>query len=128
MSVGKEMINKISRYNSIKTYITKDGSEIRELIQPEIHGNKNLSLAEARVKPGGKTEPHFHKESEEIYQVVSGEGILKIENETYEVGEGVSVVIMPGQVHSLENTGKNDLVVICCCAPAYRHDDTKLVE
>ncbi len=120
------MVSKMIRYNSIKAYITKDGSEIREIIHPTIHGNSNISLAEARVKPGKKTEPHLHKKSEEIYQVLSGKGILRIEDEEYEIERGLAVIIMPGQVHSLVNTGKEDLVVTCCCAPAYQHEDTKL--
>ncbi len=122
------MVNKISSYNSIKAYITKDGSEIREIIHPTIHGNQNISLAEARVKPGKETEPHFHQKSEEIYQVTSGQGILRIEDEEYEVESGFAVTIMPGQVHSLTNTGNKDLVVTCCCAPAYEHEDTKLIK
>ena len=32
-------------YNNIKSYITKDGSEIRELMHPDVHGNIRQSLA-----------------------------------------------------------------------------------
>ena len=33
---------------------TLDGSEIRELMHPAVHGNVNQSLAEARVSPGSR--------------------------------------------------------------------------
>ncbi len=122
------MISLLSRYNTIKKYITKDGSEIREMIHPQIHGNKEMSVAEALVKSGRKTLSHIHQESEEIYIVVAGEGVMRRNDEVFAVGKGVSVVILPGQEHSLENTGKEDLVVICCCAPAYGHTDTILTE
>jgi mannose-6-phosphate isomerase-like protein (cupin superfamily) len=38
------------------------------------------------------------------------------------------VVIAPGEVHGLVNTCDEPLVLLCCCAPAYSHDDTVLVE
>lgn len=120
------MINKLNSYDSIKEYITKDGSEIREMIHPDIHGNEKLSVAEARVKPGATTMAHYHPESEEVYVVMAGKGRMTRDNEIFDVTKGISVAIMPGQVHSLENTGNEDLVVICCCAPPYSHDDTTL--
>ena len=42
-------------YDSVVPYITKDGSEIRELMHPAVHGNQNQSLAEAMVPPGART-------------------------------------------------------------------------
>jgi len=44
------------------------------------------------------------------------------------VAAGDCVVIPPGQVHELVNTGDEPLVLLCCCAPAYSHEDTVLLE
>jgi mannose-6-phosphate isomerase-like protein (cupin superfamily) len=44
------------------------------------------------------------------------------------VAAGDCVVIPPGQVHQLVNTGDGPLVLLCCCAPAYSHEDTVLVD
>jgi mannose-6-phosphate isomerase-like protein (cupin superfamily) len=35
-------------------------------------------------------------------------------------------VIAPGAVHKLRNPGTEPLVLLCCCAPAYSHEDTVL--
>ena len=43
------------------------------------------------------------------------------------IGAGDCVVIPPGAVHGLVNTGEEPLVLLCCCAPAYSHEDTVLV-
>jgi len=46
-----------SEYNKMQPYSTKDGSQIKELTHPEVHGNKNQSLAEAcipRIQSTGK--------------------------------------------------------------------------
>lgn len=45
----------IYKYQVSIACITKDGSEIRELMHPASHQNKNQSLAEARVPQGTKT-------------------------------------------------------------------------
>ena len=41
-----------------------------------------------------------------------------------DVRAGDTVVIPPGVTHRLVNTGPDPLVLLCCCAPAYSHEDT----
>ncbi|MDP2882732.1 MAG: hypothetical protein Q8N89_14290 [Azonexus sp.] len=60
--------------DAISPYITRDGSEIRELLHPARHGARNQSLAEARVPAGGTTLLHHHEVTEEIYHVTRGTG------------------------------------------------------
>ena len=47
-------------YAAVTPYITKDGSVIRELMHPAVHGNQLQSLAEATVQPGQRTQLHRH--------------------------------------------------------------------
>ena len=44
-----------------------------------------------------------------------------------EVRAGDCVVIPPGLPHQLINESGEPLVLLCCCAPPYSHDDTVLV-
>lgn len=120
-------MNKISHYKNINAYITQDGSEIRELMHPKIHGNKSQSLAEAIVKPNKKTLLHKHIESEEIYFITQGKGKMTLANEIIQVTSGDTICIMPGTSHNIENTGNDNLKILCCCSPAYSHDDTILI-
>ena len=108
-------------------YITKDGSEIRELLHPSSHAVRNQSLAEAIVPPGTKTLLHRHRTSEEIYHVNSGQGLMTLAGETFTIAAGDSIPIPPGTPHCVENTGTTPLRILCCCAPAYAHDDTELL-
>jgi mannose-6-phosphate isomerase-like protein (cupin superfamily) len=116
-----------SQYKSIKTYQTSDGSEIRELVHPDLHHNTNQSLAEAIVYSGEKTHLHFHKNSEEIYYITAGKGLMTLDQDTFNVVVGDSICIKPGSSHCIENIGSNPLQFLCMCAPAYSHDDTHLV-
>lgn len=111
----------------VEPYITKDGSEIRELLHPESHGVRNQSLAEALIPPGTKTRLHRHRTSEEIYHVTGGRGVMSLAGVTFAIAVGDSIPIPPGTPHCVENTGTEALRILCCCAPAYAHDDTELL-
>ena len=41
---------------------------------------------------------------------------------------GDAIALKPGTRHKIWNTGKSDLVFLCCCAPAYTHEDTVITE
>jgi len=118
----------IRNIDRVPSFTTKDGSEIRELLA---HRNSAIvlqSLAEARLPVGGSTTPHYHVRTEEIYYILRGRGRMRIGGETSEVGPGDAIAIPPGLQHEITNTGDETLVFLCCCAPAYEHDDTVLIE
>lgn len=117
-----------TRYRDIAPYPTKDGSEIRELMHPDLHGNVRQSLAEARVAPGAKTALHRHHHSEELYHVTAGHGRMTLGEQVFDVGPGDTVCIPPGTPHCIENTGTASLAILCCCAPPYAHQDTELLD
>jgi mannose-6-phosphate isomerase-like protein (cupin superfamily) len=117
----------LTQYAAVPAYVTRDGSVIRELMHPGVHGNRNQSLAEARVPEGGETLAHKHPRAEELYHFTAGQGVMELDDETIEVRAGDTVCIDPGTVHRVRNTGEGDLVIVCCCAPAYSHEDTVLV-
>lgn len=116
-----------SAYADVPAYLTKDGSEIRELMHPAVHGNGRQSLAEATVAPGRRTRRHRHAVSEELYHVTAGAGFMTLGDERFRVTVGDTVLIPPGIAHCIEATGTEPLRVLCCCSPAYSHDDTELL-
>ena len=108
-------------------FITLDGSTVRELVQTG-DGARNLSLAEATVPAGGETIEHLHRTSEEIYNVVSGAGRMRLGEDEFEIAAGDAILIPPGTRHKLWNQGAEPLVLLCACAPPYSHEDTVLCE
>ena len=118
----------IKNLNDVPSFITKDGSEIRELL---VHRNsiiRNQSLAEARVAVGASTQEHYHVRTEEIYYLTHGTGRIRVAGETRDVRAGDAIAIPPGSRHKLWNTGTETLRLLCCCAPAYEHEDTIITE
>ena len=118
----------IRNLQDVPAFVTKDGSEIRELLAHRNSQIREQSLAEARVAPGLTTQAHFHPRTEEIYYVLEGRGRMTLDGQQREVGPGDAIAIPPGAVHQIENTGAETLRFLCCCAPPYEHDDTVLVD
>ena len=117
---------RIENLQRVEAFTTKDGSEIRELAGIPTGNSAHQSLAEATVPPGGDTEEHLHRVTEEIYFFTGGSGRLRLGDEESDVAAGDTVVIPPGTRHKLWNTGTQPLTLLCCCAPPYSHDDTFL--
>lgn len=105
-------------------FTTKDGSTIRELLGLPTAPVRNQSLAEATLEPEQATERHYHAESEEIYFLLEGSGELEIDGERSRVAAGDAILIPPGARHRLRADESGPLRLLCCCAPAYRHEDT----
>ena len=118
----------ITAYAQIPAYPTKDGSTVRELMHPAVHGNRMQSLAEAIVAPGQTTALHRHRLAVELYHITAGRGMMTLGDQHFDVTAGHTVSIPPGTAHCIRNTGNEPLKILCCCAPAYSHEDTELME
>src|SRR5258708_14440340 len=99
----------IKNLAEVSAFITKDGSEIRELLAHRNSAIRNQSLAEARLLVGASTQEHYHPKAEEIYYITHGTGRMKIENENRNVKAGDAIAIPPGKKHKLWNTGAETL-------------------
>lgn len=112
----------------VPAFITKDGSEIRELLAYRNSVIRHQSLAEARLPAGASTQEHYHAKAEEIYFITHGSGRMRIGDELRDVKAGDAIAIPPGEKHKLWNTGPDTLRLLCCCAPCYEHSDTIITE
>jgi len=118
-------------YASITLFVTKDGSQIRELMHPAQHaalGSRAQSFAEAIVQPGTRTELHRHRLSEEIYHITQGAGRMTLGAQQFDVAAGDTICIAPGTAHCVVCTGEVPLKILCACVPPYAHDDTEILQ
>ncbi len=118
----------VRNLNDVPAFVTKDGSEIRELLAYRNSCIRLQSLAEARLPPGTATAPHYHRKTEEIYFILQGQGEMHLDGHTRRVGPGDAIAIPPGAVHTIRNPGPEVLRFLCCCTPPYEHEDTVLVQ
>ena len=118
----------VKNLDEVPAFVTKDGSEIRELLAYRNSSIRLQSLAEARLLPGQSTEEHYHAKTEEIYYITHGVGRMRVDQEVRDVRTGDAIAIPPGKKHKLWNTGSEPLRLLCCCAPCYEHSDTFITE
>jgi len=101
-------------------FIAGDGSLLRELLHPEKAALQiRYSLAHAKVKPGQKTKPHRLSTSE-VYYVIAGQGLMHIDEESFEVEPECAIYIPPRSTQYVENTGHCDLEFLCIVDPAWK--------
>ena len=103
----------------VEPFLADDGSLVQELAAP---GNAPLtrhSLAEIRHPAGTASREHSHRIAEEVYYVLEGEGMMRVDGQARAIGPGDVVVISPGQRHQVAQQGDGDLVLLVTCVPAY---------
>lgn len=103
-------------------FTTRDGSEIRSLLDLSCAPVKNQSLAEARLPAGAATDRHYHRDSEEFYYLLEGQALMEVDGLSREVGPGDAILIPQGAWHQISTS--TGVRFLCCCAPPYRHEDT----
>jgi mannose-6-phosphate isomerase-like protein (cupin superfamily) len=115
----------IQARDSQSPFTTADGSTIRSLLDHTNAPVENQSLAEASLPPGGATQRHYHRVSEEFYYILEGGGTMEIDGEVREVGPGDAILIPAGAWHQIRSQKEGEtLRFLCCCAPPYSHGDT----
>ena len=65
----------------------------------------------APLKPGSGIGYHEQKE-DEVYIVLSGKGVMTLDDKPTEVGPGTAILTRPGSSHGLKQVGNEDLVII----------------
>ena len=98
-------------------YVTVDGSRVVELVRPERGGSRKVSVAEAFIESCRATRVHSHTRSDEVYYVLSGKGVVTVEENSFAVGPGSCVVVPAGRAHYATGTGSAGLRILCVCAP-----------
>lgn len=73
----------------------------------------NLIVSSTDLKPGKSTSGHKHPGQEEVYFFVHGQGRMELDDDSFNVYEGDTVLIKDGVFHRVHNTGEKNLYFIC---------------
>ena len=69
-------------------------------------------------EPGQEHALHAHTGMDKVYQVVEGEGLFLLEDQSLPMHAGVLLVAPAGAPHGIRNTGPGRLLVLAILAPA----------
>jgi mannose-6-phosphate isomerase-like protein (cupin superfamily) len=70
-----------------------------------------LVFRKRALEPGSAIGYHLQRE-DEIYYVLSGRGMMTVDDESFEVGPGTAVLTRPGSSHGLKQVGNENLVIM----------------
>lgn len=103
---------KLIRINELPEKGVSHNARIRKreiLSGDELEGITNY--ARAVFPPGAVAGSHLHNDMAEVFTVESGCGEIRVNDVAYVFAAGTVVVVEPGDVHEVANTGSSDLVV-----------------
>lgn len=63
-------------------------------------------------KPGTNIKPHYHKETCEIFYILKGSGILRLNQQEFLCEKNSFFLCEPTDVHEFVNNGKNELIIL----------------
>jgi mannose-6-phosphate isomerase-like protein (cupin superfamily) len=82
-------------------YFVKDNTEL-----------KNLIVSSTRLNPRKSTTGHKHEGQEEVYFFLEGSGRMELDDETFNVNPGDTVLIKDGVFHRV-HAGNEELYFVC---------------
>ena len=85
-----------------ETYLLKDNTSLN-----------NLVVSSTTLHPGKSTRGHSHPGKEEVYMIMSGTGIMQLDDNEFDISGGEMSLIEDGVFHRVLNTGEEDLYMVC---------------
>lgn len=89
----------------------------KAIVTPDTVGSRFFDHRISSYEPGAHVESHSHSVQEQIYHVLSGEGILIVDGERRLVRSNDVTYIPPGVVHEFHCTGTDPLVFLVITSP-----------
>lgn len=82
-------------------------------------GSAHLAITWVTGEPGSEQQQHEHPQSEQVYVIIAGHGLMVVGDERQEVEAGTLVLVPPGTLHSIRNTGQEALVYVSATSPPF---------
>jgi mannose-6-phosphate isomerase-like protein (cupin superfamily) len=80
--------------------------------------SNGLGMGLVIIPPDQSSSPHLHEYEQEVWYVISGQGVFRIGEEEIVVGPDTVVVSPPGIVHQIESTAEDELKALFIFTPA----------
>ena len=118
----------VRKNSEVEIILGNEGTKIKQYFHPHNTLNGiNYSLAQFTLEPGKKS--LLHKiQSSEIYYILEGDAVLRINEESYQLKKDDSVYVPPMSEQHIENTGLTNLRFLCIVEPAWKPEDEIVLE
>jgi mannose-6-phosphate isomerase-like protein (cupin superfamily) len=95
--------------------INRDKPVLRDtyfLVDPKDSPSQRLTMGHTTFYPTGTTTGHTHDNMEEVYYVISGEGVMVVGEDEFEIKPGDGLYVPPGAFHTTYQKGNQPLTVL----------------
>lgn len=89
------------------------------LLAPGQFGSNRMAITLVNGEPNSEQPMHSHPESEQVYVIVAGSGVMRVDDEERQVGPGTLVFIPPGAAHAIRNVGESTLTYVSATSPPF---------
>jgi len=110
------MVRNVNDKEVLETTYLAHGGAIARMVLDRRTLKEIGFLATARLDPGKEIEPHIDL-MEEIYFVLSGTGLMRVDDEEKQVIPGDATWIPVGSAHSLLNNGTEPCSILVVASP-----------
>ena len=93
------------------------GALSKPLVMPESAASRHIDYRISMYQPMAYVARHSHREQEQVYHVLEGEGLMEIAGKTHVVRRHDVIFLPPGVEHAISNTGISDLIFIVATSP-----------
>lgn len=90
------------------------------LLAPGQFGSDRMAITFVEGAPGSEQPMHRHEEAEQVYVIVGGHGVMRVDDEDRAVGPGTLVHIPRGASHAIRNDGETPLIYVSATSPPFR--------
>lgn len=86
--------------------------QYRRALQPAVFRTPWTYADHLVIPPGASTKGHLHTHISEVYYVIGGQGIVRVNNEEASFTKDAAIPIRAKEVHSIRNTGNEPLEIL----------------
>lgn len=117
---------KIANVHDVNLKQLDSGEKVQVLLgrHKQHQATSHHTIAVVELTSGLTSDPHFHKEREESYLILSGYGMAEIGDNKIELTAGDLVFAKPGDRHLFVNSGLQPLRYVVITAPTWSPDDS----
>ena len=108
---------------NVEHYLWGDGCDGWHLLKRD-----DTSIIQERV-PAGKAEgKHYHNVSRQFFYILSGTGIMQIDDKTITLHKGEGIEIQPNTLHQFRNDSDKDVSFLVISVPKSHGDRVNIEE
>jgi len=92
------------------------GPFLRRTLLDGVPGSVFKYVRDVTIPAGSAIGEHHHVNDDEVFFIISGTGMMRVDDDECRVGPGTAVLTLSGSAHSLRNDGPADLRIFVACA------------